>query len=84
MKTGNRVDNVNQNQYTEQPYHIKHRNKILIGILIICSVIFFALFHEKTELLILLYIILFLLSPGFIFVLSRWEEHEEDKKTAFD
>lgn len=84
MNPGNRVDNISQNQYTEQSYHIKHRNKILIGILIICSVIFFALFHEKTELLILLYIILFLLSPGFIFILSRWEEHEEDKKTAFD
>jgi hypothetical protein len=68
----------------KQYHYIKHRYKILIGILIICGFIFFILFHERKDLLIALYVILYLLSPVLIYLLSRWEEAEEDKKTVYD
>ena len=72
-----------EEELTKQKYHEKHKKKILVGTLIILGIILFILFHERKELLIALYIILYLISPALIYMVSRWEEAEEEKKTAF-
>ncbi|MBU7032530.1 MAG: hypothetical protein HXS53_08365 [Theionarchaea archaeon] len=83
MKIDSRSGKIEEEKVSEQKYHEKHKILILVGSLIILGVILFVFFHEQRELLIALYIILYLLSPAIIFLISRWEESEQDKRTTF-
>jgi hypothetical protein len=83
MKIDNQNGRAKHVQETEQQNYITYKNKIFIGILIICGIISFILFHERKELLIALYIILYLISPLLIYLISLWVEAEEEKKTTF-
>ena len=61
----------------------KHKMKMIIGSLIVISVALIILLRERKDLLIAALVILYLVSPAFIYLLWRWEEAEQEKKTAY-
>ena len=83
LKINSQPGKIDEEKVREQKYNEKHKILILATSLIILGIILFVFFHEQRDLLIALYIILYLLSPAIIFLISRWEEAEQDKKTTF-